>query len=397
MIVLAGGDLVLPDRIVTGGSLVLDGGRIAAIEAGPADVPGAERVDAAECYVVPGFVDVHVHGVEGIDTLDGGDAVAQIAGRLPKYGVTAFCPTTMACSPRDLGWALAQVRHARVRPVPGGARVLPAHLESNFINPAYRGAQPGECLRLPGGGSGAPTDVGFSAADILEVIATARADVGIVTLAPELPGGLDLVGRLVAAGHIVSLGHSGASFEEAMAAIDAGARHATHLFNRMTPMTHRAPGLPGAVLAREEVAAELVCDGYHVHPAMCRMAIRAKGVDRVMAITDGTAGSGLAPGSRTRLGGRPIRVTGHAATLDDGTLAGSTLTMAGAFRTIVTEIGLSIAEAATLCATSPARQLGLTGVGVIAGGAVADLVLLDRAFRVVRTFVDGVEVFRAPA
>jgi N-acetylglucosamine-6-phosphate deacetylase len=116
-----------------------------------------------------------------------------------------------------------------------------------------------------------------------------------------------------------------------------------------------------------------------------------------MAITDGTAGSGLAPGSLTRLGGRPLRVTDRAATLDDGTLAGSTLTMAGAFRTIVTEIGLSIAEAARLCATSPARQLGLTGVGVIADGAVADLALLDRGFRVVRTFVDGIEVFRAPA
>ena len=138
-----------------------------------------------------------------------------------------------------------------------------------------------------------PTDGVFAPADILEVIATARADVGIVTLAPELPDGLDLVGRLVAAGHIVSLGHSGASFEEAMAAIDAGARHATHLFNRMTPMTHRAPGLPGAVLAREEVAAELICDGYHVHPAMCRAAIAAKGLHGVMAITDGTAGSGL--------------------------------------------------------------------------------------------------------
>ena len=397
MIVLAGGDLVLPDRIVTGGSLVLDGGRIDAVTTGPADVPGADRIDAGGCYVVPGFVDVHVHGVDGVDTLDGGDAVAQMAARLPRYGVTAFCPTTVACSPRDLGWLLAQVRNARVTPAPGGARVLPAHLESNFINPDYRGAQPADCLRVPGGGQAAAGTGDFSAADILDVIAAAGADVGVVTLAPELPGALDLVGRLAAAGHLVSLGHSGASFDEAIAAIDAGARQATHLFNRMAPMAHRAPGLAGAVLARDDVAAELICDGFHVHPAMCRMAIRAKGVDNVLAITDGTAGSGLPPGARSRLGGRSIRVTDRAAVLDDGTLAGSTLTMAAAFRTIVNELGLSIADAAKLCATSPARQLGLTGLGVIADGAVADLVLLDRSFRVLRTFVDGREVFRAAA
>ena len=138
-----------------------------------------------------------------------------------------------------------------------------------------------------------------------------------------------------------------------MAAIDAGARHATHLFNRMAPMTHRAPGVAGAVLARDEVAAELICDGYHVHPAMSRIAIASKGVGRVMAITDGTAGSGLAVGSSARLGGRRIRVTEHAAVLDDGTLAGSTLTMDRAFRTIATTFGFSVAEAAMLCSTRP--------------------------------------------
>lgn len=394
MIVLAGGDVVLPDRILTAGSVVVDGARIVAIETGTADVPGATTVDATGCYIVPGFIDVHVHGVEGIDTLDAGDAIPQIAARLPRYGVTAFCPTSVACSPRDLGWMLAQVRNARVAPVAGSARVLPAHLESNFINPEFRGAQPAACLRTPGE---RPRAGDFSAADVLEVIGNARADVGIVTLAPELPGALDLVGRLVADGHIVSLGHSGASFDEAMAAIDAGARQATHLFNRMTPMAHRAPGLPGAVLARDDVAAELICDGYHVHPAMCRVAIRSKGIDRIMAITDGTAGAGLAPGAHARLGGQSIRVSERAAVLDDGTLAGSVLTMAAAFRTIVTELGLSIAEAAVLCATSPARQLGLTGFGVIADGAVADLVVLDRSFSVVRTLVDGVEVFRSAA
>src|SRR6185295_10866456 len=283
MIALTGGDLVLTDRIVTGGALLIDDGRIAAIESRRADAAGATVVDATGCYVVPGFIDVHVHGVEGYDTLEGDGSVGHIASRLVRYGVTAFCPTTVACAPDDLRTFLTQVRDVRVSPNPNAARVLPAHLESNFINPDFRGAQPAACLRTA---TDTPHDGVYSGQDVLAVIEQARPDVGIVTLAPELPGGIDLVSTLVAAGHRVSLGHSGADFDTAVAAIEAGARHATHLFNRMTPMQHRAPGLAGAVLAREDVAAELICDGFHVHPAMSRVAMAAKGCHRMMAITD---------------------------------------------------------------------------------------------------------------
>jgi N-acetylglucosamine-6-phosphate deacetylase len=389
VIVVSGGDLVLPGRIVTEGALVIDGGRIAAIEPHRVDPGDAAVVDATDCYVVPGFIDVHVHGLHGHDTLDEGDSVIRIAECLPRYGVTAFCPTTVACSPAALRRVLEQVRQARMTPSQG-ARVLPAHLESNFINPEYRGAQPAACLRTP---AGAHADGEFSARDVLDVIAAWRPDVGIVTLAPELPGGIDLVRALVTAGHRVSLGHSGADLDTAFAAIDAGARHATHLFNRMTPMTHRAPGLPGAVLARAEVAVELICDGVHVHPAMCRMAMSAKGPEGVMAITDATAGAGLDPGSTSRLGGQRIHMRDRAAFLDDGTLAGSTLTMDGAFRNIVARFGGSIVDAATMCSTTPARELGLTGFGVLADGAVADIVVLDRGFHVVRTFIAGEQVW----
>jgi N-acetylglucosamine-6-phosphate deacetylase len=389
MIVLSKGDVVLPDRVLSEGTIIIDAGRIAAIEPAAVDLGRATTIDASDCYVVPGFIDVHVHGVEGHDTLDGDDAVARIAARLPRYGVTAFCPTTVACSPGELRTFLNQVRDARVAARPDRARVLPAHLESNFISPEYRGAQPESCLRAP---LATAPDGDFSAREILDAIAASRPDVGIVTLAPELPGGLELVASLVAAGHRVSLGHSGADFETAVAAIEAGARHATHLFNRMTPIAHRAPGLAGAVLAREDVAAELICDGYHVHPAMCRLAIAAKGAQSMMAISDGTAASGLPVGSFARLGGRRIEARSEAAFLDEGTLAGSTLTMDRAFRTLVTRLGSSIVEAATMCATTPARELGLTGFGVIAVGAIADLVVLDRGFRVVRTLIGGEEV-----
>ena len=186
-------------------------------------------------------------------------------------------------------------RGARGRLAP--ARVLGAHLESNFLNPDYNGAQPAACLRLPPRpGEAARHDGDFTGAAIVEVIDAHRASVRLVTLAPELDGALDLIARLVAAGHRVSLGHSAATLEQAEAGIAAGARHATHLFNRMPPLAHRAPGLAGAVLAHDEVTSEVICDGFHVHPAMVRLAVRAKGVDGVLAITDATAGAGLPRG-----------------------------------------------------------------------------------------------------
>src|SRR5262245_17457935 len=390
MIVLSGGDIVLPDRILTNVSLVIDGERIAAIERTRHAPLAATVVDVEDSFIVPGFVDVHVHGVEGYDSLDSAEPIAQIAARLPRYGVTAFCPTTVACSPEALDAVLAQVAHARMLRASGTARVLPAHLESNFINPDYKGAQPSACLRSPNDDR---PEGSFTGREILNVIQSRAADVGIVTLAPEIDGVLDLIPVLARAGQRISLGHSGADFERSIEAIDAGARHATHLFNRMTPITHRAPGLAGAVLSHEAVTAELICDGFHVHPAMCRLAIAAKSVDGVMAITDGTAGSGLSPGSLTRLGGRTIRVSDQAALLEDGTLAGSTLTMDRAFRNIVTMFDMSIPEAAVMCCTTPARAMGLAGFGVIAEGNIADLVVLDRAFRVTRTMIGGETVY----
>lgn len=398
MIVVAGGDLVLPDRVLRSGAVTVDGNRI--VDVGPARRPsGATIIDATGCHVVPGFVDGHVHGVLGCDTLDGTGAVAAIARALPRFGVTAFAPTTMACPPGALRAFLQQVREASLVPDPYAARVAPAHLESNFVNPDYRGAQPIDCLRLPPAASAAvppePALADYDGAEILDVIRTYRAEVGAITLAPELRGGLDLVRALVASGHRVSLGHSGASFEVAMAAMDAGARRATHLFNRMAPLAHRAPGLAGAVLVRDDVVAELICDGHHVHPAMASVAIAAKGAGGLMAITDGTAGSGLAPGAAARLGGQAIRVRGAAAFLDDGTLAGSTATMDRVFRTIVTVFGRSVVEAAVMCATTPARELGLDGRGVIEPGAIADLVTLDSGFRVRHTLIGGVPVYAA--
>ena len=393
MIVLSGAAVVLADRVLSPGTLVIDEGRIADIRPDPPTGHADSHFAFHGHYIVPGFIDVHVHGVDGIDSLDvlaAGDAIASIAERLPRYGVTAFCPTTIACPPADLRRVLDQVRRARASPAPRAARVLPAHLESNFINPAYAGAQPVSCLRIPATSRSASD---FSASDILAEIDRAAPDVGIVTMAPELEGGLDLVRWLALRGHRVSLGHSGASYEQALEAIGAGARQATHLFNRMPPLGHRAPGLAGAVLQAEEIAAEIICDGHHVHPALIRTAIAAKRPSRVLAITDATAGAGLPVGSRAALGGQPITVGPATALLPDGTIAGSVATMDRVFEVLVAQVGLSLVDAATVCATTPARELGLVGYGLLVAGGVADLVVLDSQLSVVQTYIGGQLVY----
>ena len=402
MIVLSGADLVLPDRLLGPGSLFIDGDRIIDVKPGASPAsPGDLYFDFHGHYVVAGFVDVHVHGVLGLDSLDGPHAVASIASILPRYGVTAFCPTSVACSPAMLRRFLLAVRQARLAPAPQAARVLPAHLESNFLNPDYRGAQPVECLRLPplAGGPAASVDprprkdaagpVPYTGGDLLVEMERGQADIGIVTLAPELPGGMELIARMRARGHVVSLGHSGADYEVGRAAIAAGATQATHLFNRMPKVGHRHPGLAGAILESDEVAAELVCDGYHVHPAIMRVAIGAKTPARMMAITDGTAGAGLPSGARVGLGGQAITVTESASYLEDGTLAGSVLTMDKAFRVLIGQVGLTPVDAALLCSTTPARELHLDGFGVLAPGAVADLAVLDATCHVVQTWIGG--------
>jgi N-acetylglucosamine-6-phosphate deacetylase len=388
MMLLRGADFVLSDRVVRRGHMLIRDGHIARLSAGPFDVPsGTPALDLESHTVVPGFVDVHVHGIEGADTLDGPDAVAAIAARLPAYGVTSFCPTTVACTPDALATVLDAVRRARASVAARSARVLGAHLESNFINPDWRGAQPLSCLRRPRAAETAPGT--YAAGEILAVIEAFAGEVAIVTLAPELEGGIDLVRRLVRAGHVVSIGHSGASYDDTMAAIDAGVTHATHLFNRMTPLTHRAPGVVGAVLASDRVAAELICDGAHVHPAAVLLAIRAKSVDRCIAITDGTAGSGLPVGATARIGGQRITVGATTALLDDGTLAGSVLTMDGAFRLLVETLKLPLPEAARLCATNAAVQVKRPDLGRLVEGAPADLAVFGPGWRVRQTFVAG--------
>lgn len=390
MVRLRGATVVGPEGLVRDAALVITDGTIAEIAADTGR--SAHDIACDGGWIVPGFVDTHIHGLHGLDVL--GDAasgaVAAVASVLPRYGVTGFLPTSVACAPGDLATFLTAVGAAAANRAAGAARVLGAHLESNFISPDYKGAQPARCLRLPPH-PGEPLERAgtFTGAGILATMEAHAGAVRIVTLAPELPGAIDLVTRLTGRGHRVSLGHSAATWDEAEAAIAAGACHATHLFNRMPPLGHRAPGLAGAVLASERVTCELVADGYHVHPAMLRLAIRAKGRGGAVAITDAAAVAGLPPGATARLGDETIRAGAHCAELSDGTIAGSTTTMDAAFRLLVTAVGLSVVDAVHLTATTPAAAAGRPDLGRLEVGRPADLVVLDAGFRVRHTWVAG--------
>ena len=389
MIALVGADLVLRDRILQRHALILRDGRIDAIVPDDEVSAGLTHViHHAGCIIVPGFIDVHLHGLEGVDVLESPAAVSEVARRLPRYGVTAFCPTSVACAPDRLQVLVHATHEARRAPDVRASRVIGAHLESNFINPDWNGAQPAACLRT--WSSSGVVGQTFSADDVWRVIDANHEDVAIVTLAPELPGGLDLVRALVAKGIRVSIGHSGASYDEAKTAIQAGVRHATHLFNRMSSMTSRSPGVVGAVLESTDVTAEIICDGHHVHPSLVALAITAKSISKVMAITDGTAAAGLPTGARARLGDQHIIAGERTALLDDGTLAGSILTMDAAFRMLASQ-GLALTDVARLCATTAAEALGLNDSGMIAEGRRADLVVLDQHHRVRQTYLAGVE------
>lgn len=380
---LADATIVSGDRVLHESTLVIDDDVVADIR--PSRPGRAERQvrRLTGRTIVPGFIDAHVHGVAGVDVLHGPGSVDRVARALPRWGVTAFSPTSLACPPDVLDTFLAEVSACRALPAPGAAHVLPAHLESNFINPQYRGAQPGECLcgALDRQGS-------FAGTDILGVIDAHAADVGIITLAPELSGGIELTRRFVSQGKCVSLGHTGATYEEAIAAFEAGATRATHLFSAMRPLTHRDPGVIGAVLARPDVVAETICDGVHLHRAVFGVVLAAKTARSVLAITDGTAASGLPHGSRTFLGPRPVTAL-DAARLDDGALAGSVATMDTVFARLVRDWGLDLATAVRLTAVNPARDLRLDHAGTLEAGFQADFVVLGPELTVEETWIDG--------
>lgn len=320
--------------------------------------------------MLPGFVDLHVHGGGGADTMDGGSAIDTLARLHLRHGTTSLLATTMTAPLPEIEAALRALAPAIATRTPGTARVLGVHLEGPYLHPGRLGAQP-PFARTP------------SLAEILAL--HALTPIRVVTLAPDNDAALALIPALVQAGMRVQIGHSDAGYERCCAALQAGASGFTHLFNAMGPFHHRAPGTVGAALAHAE-RAEFIADGLHLHPGAWRLARRA--IPQLYAVTDATAAAGM-PDGRYRLGRQMVVKQGEGVRLDDGTLAGSTLTMDRALRGLVA-LGLPLAEAVACTSTRAADHLGLADRGRLAPGAWADLVALQpQTLQVQQVWVEG--------
>jgi N-acetylglucosamine-6-phosphate deacetylase len=356
--------------------------------AGPAhDAPAvaADRViDHGDGIITPGFVDLHVHGGAGSDASDGTAEALEVIGRAHAvHGTVGLCPTVLTAAADVMLAAASEVRAAMGR-LSTGPRVLGLHLEGPFLSPDRVGAQPAEHVRAP--------DLGL----LDELIAAAGPALRIVTLAPELPGALALVERLVAAGVVVALGHSSASYDEARRAIAAGASLCTHTFNAMSGLHHREPGLIGAVLEDDTIVAEVIADGIHVSEPVLRILWRLKCNQRLALVTDCTAAMD-APPAEARLGVQPVEVRDGAVRLPDGTLAGSSLTMERAVACLAQRGRTPLRHAVESATTVPLRVLGVSDAGSIAPGKRADLVVLDPKMAVRETWVGGRRVHPAAA
>ncbi|MBV7536122.1 N-acetylglucosamine-6-phosphate deacetylase [Duganella sp. sic0402] len=356
------GNILTPSGWVHGEITFSD--RIAAISGSSADPALNEAV-----YILPGFIDLHVHGGGGKDVMEGGDAVRTIAAIHARHGTTSILATTMTAPPEDIDLALKGIGQAAAQRGKGEARVLGAHLEGPFINSGKLGAQP-------------PYARAAQLADVekLEALAPLR----VITVAPEIAGHQELVKELSDAGMRVQIGHTLGTYEDGVAALKQGARSFTHLFNAMPGLHHREPGMVGAALAHATYA-ELIPDLLHVHPGAIRTALRC--IPNLYCVTDSTSATGM-PDGEYMLGRHKVMKCMGGVRLPDGTLAGSTLTMDQALRNLV-GLGLDLADASARVSTYAADYLGLSERGRLAAGAFADMVVLDRDLNLKAVYIEG--------
>lgn len=367
MTVLHGARLVTAEEVIDDGWVTVEGGSLGAVGSGPR--PSDDELDLGGGYLVPGFIDLHVHGGGGHDfTASAADIAAGVAFHR-RHGTTRTLVSLMAGSLdamcEQLGWLVSVAA--------GDDRIAGAHLEGPFLSHLRCGAQNTEHLQLP------------DRSVLAKLLDAGQGLVRTMTVAPELPGALELIADLDAAGAIAAIGHTDASYDQARAGFEAGARLTTHLYNAMPPIEHRAPG--AAVAALESAGfLELINDGVHLHPAMLRLVEPA----RMVLVTDAMSATGVGDGSYV-LGGLPVTVVGgQARGAGTGSLAGSTLTMDVAFRRAVTEVGLSLVDAVRAAAANPAQLLGIADrCGSLQAGYDADLVHLDEDLNLRRVMIAG--------
>lgn len=359
--------------------IAIEDGKIAAI--GKLDV---EPIFETDGIVLPGFIDEHIHGAGGADAMDGTEEALQtISEYVAKEGTTGFLATTMTQSPENIGKALKNVKNVREKGEYKGAEVLGVHLEGPFISPKHVGAQPLEYVAKP-----APET--FDKYNELS-----GGNIKIVTLAPEVEGGLDLVKHLKNIGVVASIGHTGAKFSDIEAAVAAGASNVTHTYNAQTPLHHREAGVVGAAMLFDELNCEMICDTIHVSVPAIRIFVKNKPHDKFTLITDAMRAKGM-PDGLSELGGQQVFVKNGEARLADGTLAGSVLKMNVAIKNLVEKVGVSLTEAVDFASANPAKNLGLYDErGSIEVGKRADFAVMDKDFNILCTVVGGKVVYKA--
>ena len=373
------GNIVLPDRVLEGGIVIVEEEKIAGVFPKDQSPPleGMVQHDYGASYITPGFIDLHLHGAMGRDVMDGtAESLGEIADYQARCGVTGFVPTTLAAPLPAILDAVECVKAAmtdRKR-----AEILGVYLEAPFLSVKKKGAQNPEFIRP------------IQAADIRLLAEAAQSLQAIVTVAPEVGANLSFIPALKEKGWVVSIGHSEATYEQAMMSFEKGITHATHLYNAMSGFLPREPGVIGAVLDSGGVTAELIADGIHVHPAALRLAIRQKGVERICLITDSLNAAGLGEGEY-RVGGLDVVVgKGQARLKESGALAGSILTLNQAVKNVIDWTGVSVPQAVRLASLNPARVLGLDShIGSIEKGKLANLAVFDRDFKVITTILRG--------
>lgn len=373
------GRIVMPDGMIEGKALLYDEKIRGIVE--PDQVTTADVIDAGGKYVAPGLIDMHIHGYMGEDVSDGNEeGLLKMAEGIVKNGVTSWLPTTMTVSYDDLRRAFGVIRGLMK---PGnnkkGAQILGVNAEGPFINPDKKGAQALEHIR--------PADVAFlkEYADIIRVF----------TVAPEMPGSMEAIQEIASTTDmLVSIGHTGATCAQCVAAFQAGAGHVTHLFNAMTPMGHREPGVAGAALMTERVSAELIADTFHISPKLFELVAKLKG-DKLVLITDCTRAGGLSEGEY-KLGGQTFFVKGIECRLADGTIAGSVLKLNHAVRNFMKYTELPVWKIVRMASLTPAERIGVADrKGSLLPGRDADIILADDEFHIARVMICGEDVYEA--
>jgi len=385
--IISNGTIITPFQLLEDKVIFIQKGKIIAIEnkeniAAPVET---EVIDAGDGFVVPGFIDIHVHGGGGSDIMDGKyEAVKQVAATHSRFGTTAFLPTTMTMSKDKIIGSLKSIQEAFIKGT-GAAEILGINLEGPYINPEKKGAQKEKDIKRP------------SIEEFLEFNQASGNLIRLITIAPEMPGAIDLIRWLHKNGIIASVGHSNATYRQVQEGIKAGLTHVTHTFNAMRGFNHREPGVVGAALSSPKLILEMIADGIHLHTVAMKILIKIKEIGKIVLITDAMRAASKPEGTYN-LGGQEVTVARGQARLKDGTLAGSVLTMDKAVCNMVDKVGVSLTEAIQMATASPARCLGVESKkGSLEPGKDADIVILNKKLKVELTMVKGRVVYKREA